>query len=185
MNILNSDLDPPPVLGLSINCGDEVSGLFEEVSPVYRIVDEVRDILCSEAGIHYVVVRGKIGHNSDGITQVGGEILKRANDAMKRLKRKNRFCYWDTGKGLQDKILISLSELTNTLIERMTEYQYKAYNLLKRGFSQKEIAARLDKYQQSVSDAVGRGNAELVIDAENRITEILNSGSSIPEEKND
>ena len=170
---LNRELDPSPVLGLDLNYGDEISGLFESPESVYHAVVRLRDALYPETTIRYVVAQGKIGYPSGDITQVGGKIFKSANQAMQQLKKKNRFCSWLTDMGVMNDILVSLSEMSNALLENMTSHQREVYQLLKQGHPQKEIAARLSKHQQSVSDAVRRSNAALVIEAENRIDNIL------------
>jgi DNA-binding CsgD family transcriptional regulator len=172
---LNQALNPPPVLGLSLNYGDEIAGLFERPTSVFHAISEIRDLLHPDIAIRFVVLRGTIGNDSKNITQVGGEVFKRANKTMTKIKKRNRYCHWDTGQGLLDEILISLSELSNTMLENMTPYQREVYKLFKQGYSQKGITVRLKKHQQSVSEAVRRSNAEQVIDAEDRIHRILKS----------
>jgi len=67
----------------------------------------------------------------------------------------------------------ALTEISNAVLEDMTRYQREVYRLLASGLNQGEIAARLGKYPQSVSDAVKRGHAELVIEASAAISELL------------
>lgn len=171
--LLNESLNPRPALGMSLNYGDEISGLFETPASLSHAIEKIRDLLYPQIRIRYVVARGHIGHDSPDITQVGGKAFKRANEAMKQIKKRNRYCHWDTDQDWIDGVLISLSELSNTLIEKMTDYQRDVYLQLKQGHQQKEIRINLGKHQQSVSEAVRRSGAEIVIDAENRLQTIL------------
>jgi DNA-binding CsgD family transcriptional regulator len=166
---LNSDVDPAPVLGLSLSYGDEVAGLFDRPQSLYGVVDQVRDALWPEVTVRFVAAYGAIGRASDDIRQVGGEVFKRANEAIQKLKKRRRFCSWLMGDPILDAALDSLTEMGNALLEDMTEYQREVYRLLAANLSQKQIAEKLGKHKQSVSEASSRGRAELVLEARNSI----------------
>ena len=170
---LNRRLDPPPVLGLTISYGDEVAGLFDTPIHLYGVVEQIRDCLHPEVGIRFVAVRGPIGRLSDDIRQVGGEVFKRADLAIRAIKKGRRFCRWLIGSPVVNSALDSLSEMSNAVLESMTVYQREVHSLLSGGLSQTEAAARLGKYPQSVSDAVRRGRADLVLEAREAINGLL------------
>jgi DNA-binding CsgD family transcriptional regulator len=173
LGYLNAILDPGPVLGLSLSYGDEVAGLFDSPHSLYQAVDEVRDSLWPDLTVRFVATWGFVGRESDDIRQVGGEIFKRASEAILHLKKRRRFCAWLMGNPTLDAALDSLSEMSNSLLDEMTEYQRNVYRLLAGGHAQKEIAARMQKLPQSVSDAIKRGRADLVLEAKEAIAGLL------------
>jgi DNA-binding NarL/FixJ family response regulator len=63
--------------------------------------------------------------------------------------------------------------MSNTLLEDMTVYQRGVFALVEQGFSQKDIARELKKHPQSVSDAVMRSKAGLVLEAHQAIKDML------------
>lgn len=176
---LNAELEPAPVLGLSLSYGDEVAGLFDGPRSLYEVVDEIRDWLWPHVKLRFVAARGTIGRASSDIRQVGGEVFRRANDAILQLKKRRRFSAWLMGDPALDAALDSLTEMSNALLEDMTDYQREVYRLLAAGLSQKQIAARLGKHKQSVSDALSRGHAELVLEARGSISRLLAAGWSM------
>lgn len=127
LSSLNKNLDPTPIRGLSFNYGDEISGLFEKPDSLYKAVSEIRNILYPVTNIRYVVVKGRIGHDSEDITHIGGEVFKKANKIMGLIKKRNRYCHWSLGQELKDAILISLSELSNKLIEKENTYKLRRF----------------------------------------------------------
>lgn len=172
---LSRRLDPAPVLGLSISYGDEVAGLFDTPAYLYSVVDQIRDWLHPEVAIRFVAAHGSIGRLSQDIRQVGGEVFKRADDAVRAIKKERRFCRWLIGDGTTNAALDALTEISNAVLEDMTVYQREVYRLLASGLSQTEIAGRMGKHRQSVSDAVRRGHAELVLEASDAIGRLLDA----------
>lgn len=180
---LNRKLDPPPVLGLTISYGDEIAGLFDTPVHLYDIVDQVRDWLHPEAGIRFVAARGAIGRLSEDIRQVGGEVFKRADAAIRAIKRDRRFCRWLIGGATVNTTLDALTEISNAVLEDMTDYQREVYRELAAGRSQTDIAALLSKHRQSVSDAAKRGHAESVLEARAAINGLLAEVSSMENDR--
>ncbi len=149
--------------GLDLNYGDEFTGLFLRPARIYDIIDGLRTALHGLAGFRFVLAYGRIGAASPLTRQMGGPVFVTANDALKRLKIEGRFAEVAIGHALSDATLTALIEAANTLREEMTDYQFEVFSLLKSGLSQKDIARRLGKFDQSVSDAAKRGHTELVI----------------------
>jgi hypothetical protein len=176
---LSRRLDPAPLLGLTISYGDEVAGLFDTPVHLYKVAEQIRDWLHPEAGIRFVAVRGAIGRPSDDIRQVGGEVFKRADHAIRAIKKGRRFCRWLIGSPSVNSALDSLTEMSNAVLESMTDYQREVYGLLATGLTQTEAATRLGKYPQSVSDAVKRGRADLVLEASQAINGLLAEARSM------
>jgi hypothetical protein len=166
---LNGSLNPKPVLSLQISYGDEVAGLFDSPGNLYDAVDALRSCLFDKAEVRFVAVYGEIGVVSEDIRKIGGEIFKRADDLMRRLKRERGFCKWAAGDPFLDQLLTSLTEMSNTLLKNMTPYQHELYCRLKSGEAKTTIASTLKKHKQSVSNSVKRGGAELVLQAEETI----------------
>lgn len=163
-----NDLELP----LSVSYGDEIAGLFKHPENIYPTVATIRSVLYPLTGIRFVVAEGKISRVSEDIRKIGGKIFKVANKTMEELKDKNLFCSWKLNNDLNNKILNSLCELTNVLIENMSDYQRNVYELLKQGKSQKEIAELLNKYAQSVWNAIQTGKATYILQAEEAIQDI-------------
>ena len=170
---LNSSLAPSLLLNLSISYGDEIAGLFQDARTLYGVADALRQAIYPEAHLRFVVVRNRIGVASTDIRQIGGPIFKRASERIEYLKRRNRFCSWDLGRGELDGSLEALVELSNSLIQRMTAYQREIWRLLRSGRSQAQIAKMLSKHQQSVSRAVIDGGTNLLLMAEKQIQTLL------------
>ncbi len=158
------------VAGLDLNYGDEFVGLFVRPARIYEIVDGLRDALSGHAGFRFAVARGRIGSASAQTSQMGGPVFVIANDALKRLKARGRFAQFETGHPVADRSLTALAEAAHTLRGEMTAYQAEVFGLLRAGLAQTEIARRLGKFDQSVSDAAKRGHAELVIELDEAIT---------------
>ncbi|HRP56724.1 hypothetical protein [Agriterribacter sp.] len=100
-------------------------------------------------------------------------IFKKASMAITQLKAGNNYASWQLGNTILDKSLDSLCEISNALINDMSEYQRKVFNLLSAGLTQKEIANQLSKYPQSVWDAIQRSKAVYIINAQNTVNLIL------------
>jgi hypothetical protein len=173
--VLNTEFEAALAVGLTVSYGDEVAGLLQSPIHLYDIVSRVREALYPDALIRVVVVRGAVGAPTSDIRKTGGKVFKLASKAMERLKKKRQywFCSWEIDDRVLDVALTSLTELTNVLIAGMSAYQREVFVLLRRGLSQKEIARRLGKLPQSVSDAAMRGRAEAVLDGERAIRELL------------
>jgi hypothetical protein len=163
------------VLGLTLSYGDEVAGLFSQPGPLYSIMRQIRDVLLPDLGVRFVVIRGRIGRPSTDIRKVGGEVFKRASTAMEKTKRSGHFCYWDVENATASAILTTLTEMTHAMFLKLSPYQREIYFGLRGGQTQSAIAGALGKYKQSVSEAVGRGNIELLIEAERLINSLLAS----------
>jgi DNA-binding CsgD family transcriptional regulator len=181
--MLNRKFRDHLVIKLSISYGDEIAALFSQCKYAYPVIDRLREAASPETTLRFVVVKDRIGIDSEDIRQLGGPVFGEANRRMNLIKTKNRFCSWALGNEPLDEILDSLTEMSNLLIESMTAYQRQVWQLLKSGHSQKQIAEKLGKFPQSVSEALSRGAGELVIDAEQRILHLLeqidNRNSSI------
>lgn len=55
----------------------------------------------------------------------------------------------------------------------MSDYQRSVFELLVDGLAQKQIAVKLGKYEQSVSDAIQRGKVTYILESEQVIHLIL------------
>lgn len=172
---INSSLRPKPVIDLTLSYGDEVAGLFANPDNIFDCADDLRNLLYPNATMRFVAARGRIAVRSKDIRRVGGSVFKVADEAMKRIKKKKKFCCWLLGDPVLDAVLDSLVELSNSVIMEMTSYQREVFSLLCRGLRQKDIAAKLNKHPQSVSDVVKRGKAELVVDAQNTVRALLSA----------
>lgn len=172
---LNRRLCPSALLNLSVSYGDEIAGLFEKPHQFYDIVCQIREELSPEARFRFAASYGKIGVVSKDIREVGGEVFKEADNLIRRLKKQDGFCIWSLKNPEMNDILNSLTEMSNTILERMTPYQRIVWQLLEQGLTQKEIAKRLKKFPQSVSNAVKRGRADQVLRAGEVINHILES----------
>ena len=85
---LNNELEPPPLLNLSISYGDEIAGLFENPRYAYRVADSLRAAAYPDTKMRFVVVQDKIGIGSEDIRQIGGPVFKQANECIRSLKRR-------------------------------------------------------------------------------------------------
>jgi hypothetical protein len=173
LNDINIDYKKDLVLPLSINYGDEIAGLFYTPENIFNVVDQIRGILAPLTNIRFVVVKGKIGRASTDIRKIGGVIFKVANEAIEELKKNDRLCSWLIGNDPIDKTLEVLCEICKVIKGDMSDYQREVYELLKKGLSQKQIAVKLNKYTQSVWDAIQRSKANYIIEAEKTVNLIL------------
>lgn len=173
---LNTELSKDMALPLSISYGDEIAGLFHSPHNLYNIIKVIQNTFYPLTTIRFAAVKGKISMESEDIRKVGGIIFKKASIAINQLKASNNYASWQLGNTILDKSLNSLCEISNALINDMSEYQRKVFNLLSTGLAQKEIANQLSKYPQSVWDAIQRSKAVYVIDAQKTINLILAAG---------
>ncbi|MFN4100716.1 MAG: hypothetical protein ACK4GT_13150, partial [Pararhodobacter sp.] len=157
------------ILPLEINYGDEFAGLLRHPATAYDVVRSVRTAIGHQVRFRFAVVFGNIGARTGNIRQVGGEVFKTGNAAIRRLKRQNRFGEWHVFHDARDTELTLLTNLSQGFVARMTDYQFQIHSLMAAGVSQKAIAEQLGKYPQSVSDAVRRAEIDLVIEAEAQI----------------
>jgi hypothetical protein len=170
---INQTLRPRPVLGLAMSYGDEVAGLFTTPAGLFEAAKAVRAAAHPLATIRFVVTRGRIALASNDIRKVGGEVFKRANEHMNSIKRTGNFCRWVLGPPTLDSALSSLCMMSNAILEDMTSYQREVFIHLERGTAQNEIARKLKKHPQSISEAVKRSKAFLVLDAHRAISSML------------
>lgn len=171
--LFNKQLNNDIALPISINYGDEIAGLFTSPRPFYQIVSKFRQIVYPETIIRFVAVKGKVTVASNDMRQVGGTIFKTANNEMSRLKKEERFCWWGIDKEPINESLTALCEVSDLLLNEMSVYQRSVFMLLSEGLNQKEIALKLNKYSQSIWDAIQRSKAEYIIRAENAIVKLL------------
>jgi len=153
--------------------GDEVAGLLLHHEPGLEILDALRESLHPDGTLRCVIAAGQIGVPSTDIRRVGGEVFKKADEEIRQLGARNGFfsCLLD-----EEVVSLALTALVNTanaLIERMTPYQRSVWRLAKQGLAQREIAERLGKFAQSVSDAARRAAIDTVVAAENAAKELL------------
>ena len=172
---LSTEYSSALVLGLTLSYGDEVAGLFVRPDPLYSIMRSIRDELLPDLGVRFVITQGRIGRPSTDIRKVGGEVFKRASVEMAKAKRAGRFCHWDVGNPIAGAVLTTLTEMAQAMFDKLSPYQRDIYSGLRNGKSQRAIADALGKYKQSVSDAVHRGNIEILIEAEQLISSLLGS----------
>lgn len=163
---LNQQYEAEVKVTLSLSYGDEIAGIFVSAGPIYDVVAQLRTILRPYAAFRFVVTKGRMGACSADIRKIGGPLFKTANNALQALKRQGRHCHWHFDDRLESRTLTSLCELVEAGLEGMTGYQHDVYSGLKAGLTQKQVAASLKKYPQSVSDAVRRGHIERVLEAE-------------------
>jgi hypothetical protein len=173
---LNKEFSNQTALPLSISYGDEIAGLFHSPEKFYNIIIRIQKLFYPLTNIRFAAVKGKISMESKDIRKVGGPIFKKASNAIANLKETGRYASWQLGNTIQDKSLESLCEISNALINDMSDYQRKVFDLLSAGHTQKEIAKELGKYTQSVWDAVQRSKAVYVINAQKTINLILATG---------
>ena len=170
---LNNNLNNNLVLPLSISYGDEIAGLFKTPENIFNVVEEIRKFFYPITSVRYVVVKGSIARVSLDIRKIGGIIFKKANKTIDVLKKNNRFCSWQLDDPLMNKSLESLCEISNVILQDMSEYQRNVFELYREGLTQKQIAIRLEKHTQSIWDAIQRSKANYIIDAELTINLIL------------
>jgi len=173
LKIMNDTHKSELVLPLTISYGDEIAGLFNAPGNIFKIVAEIRGVFHPLTTIRFAVTKGNIARISQDIRKVGGNIFKVASESVNRLKQDDRFCSWQMGDIILDKALDSLCEISNALLNDMSEYQSKVFDLYKTGLSQRQVALKLKKYPQSVWNAVHRGKANHILNAEETINMIL------------
>jgi len=162
-----------PARSLRINYGDEIAGLFKSPRGIFDAVDDIRQALHPHE-FRFVVTKGLIGTADRDLRKVGGPVFKDANEQLDRIKKARRFCHWNLGDRTRDAMITSLCETAYALMLQMTSYQREVYQLLEQEMPQVQIAEKLGKLPQSVSDAVARGAADLVIDAHRAIRTAVN-----------
>ncbi|NBC84380.1 MAG: hypothetical protein GVY19_13515 [Bacteroidetes bacterium] len=180
LNVINKYLQNDIAIPLSINYGDEIAGLFHATQHLYRAIFDIRRLFSPRTSIRFVVTKGTVARLSTDIRKVGGIVFKKANTAMESLKKENKYCAWQIQENYLDKVLMSLCEMSNMLLENMSDYQKQIFYLLHDGFRQKDIAIKLDKHVQSVWDAIQRSKMHYVIEAEKSIHLMLQQPSYNP-----
>jgi hypothetical protein len=161
------------VLPVNISYGDEIAGLFSAPENIYDVVIKIRRALQPHTNIRFVVVKGKVARISTDIRKIGGMIFKKASEAVELLKKNDRFCSWHFENDLTNRTLDSLCEISNVIVQDMSEYQLNVFDLLRKGLMQKQIAVELKKHTQSISDVIQRSKANHVLEAEQTINLIL------------
>jgi DNA-binding CsgD family transcriptional regulator len=176
LQALNQQHAAQIILPFEISYGDEFAGLVHAPAAAFEVVRRIRQEIAGQVSFRFAAVIGRIGARSGNIRQIGGEVFTLANTAIRRLKRQNRFGEWHVFHDARDTELSLLTNLSQGFISRMSAYQFQVYSRLADGASQKAVAQQLGKYPQSVSDAVRRGEIDLVIEAEEQILRRLRTG---------
>lgn len=161
------------VAGLDLNYGDEFVGLFHRPDRIYDIVDGLRHALRGLVDFRFTVCFGRVASLKGSTREMGGPVFKKANERLTWLKTQARFADWQTGHPMVDKTLSLLCETGHIIRRDMTSYQYDVFSLFAAGMVQTEIANRLEKFPQSVSDAISRGHADFLIELDEHIKELL------------
>ena len=158
---------------LQVNYGDEVAGLFHDPTPMFDAVCMIRDALRGRVGFRFAASRGPIGRETPLTRKMGGPVFKAANDALTAAKRAGRFADWSVGTETENATLTYLTLLSDGYVKDFTDYQYAVYLGLRSGEKQTEIATRLGKFPQSVSDSIQRSRADLVVETEAHLRRLL------------
>jgi len=175
LEVLNATYKPD--LGLALNYGDEVAGLFSSPIHCFSIASGLRDALYPDTTLRFVVTRGEIGNLNQDITQIGGPIFKEAASLIEDLKKQRRFSAWSTGDPLHDQVLTALSESSNRMLENMTAFQRQVFLGIRAEQTHQEIADALGKKRQQVSLAVKSSGTESVLENEAAIQKVLEAWS--------
>jgi hypothetical protein len=156
--------------------GDEVAALLRSPRSIYEIVDAVRDAVRPYTGVRYVVGCGRIGQTAREISLVSGPVFKDADRQMTLLKKKKTSrASWQIGAPVERSVLQALSDMSDSLIEDLTDFRYGIWRRLRRGSSQSQIAQTMKRHPQSISNAVAGGHLRALIEGEQAIAAVLGS----------
>lgn len=156
--------------------GDEVAALLRSPRSIYEIVDAVRDAVHSYTGVRYVVGHGRIGQAAKDISLVSGPVFKDAHRQMTLLKKqKASRASWQIGGPVERSVLQALSDMSDSLIEDLTDFRYGIWRHLRRGSSQSQIARTMKRHPQSISNAVAGGHLRALIEGEQAIAAVLDA----------
>ena len=162
-------------LPLKQHYGDEVAALLRSPRGIYEIVDAVRDAVHPYTRVRHVATQGRIGQAAREISLVGGPVFKDAERLMTLLKKKASRASWQVGGPVQRSALQALSDMSDSLIEDLTEFRYRIWRLLRAGSSQSEVARTMRRHPQSISNAVAGGHIRALIEGEAAIRAVLES----------
>jgi len=160
-------------LALSIGDGGRVWALFSREAGLYDVLDGIREAAYPHFRMRFAVARGHIAVATQDARKVGGEIIERAERLLAEARRRGQRFTSRVGPPLLDEVLRGLFEASNRIVEEMTPYQREVWRLLREGLTQRAIADRLDKFPQSVSDAVRRSGCDAVIQTEDTLRRTL------------
>jgi hypothetical protein len=165
-------------LPLKQHYGDEVAALLHSPRAIYEIVDAVRDVVHPYTRVRFVVTRGRIGQAAKDISLVGGSVFKDAVRLMSMLKKKSSRASWQIGGPVEQSVLQALSDMSDGLIDDLTEFRYRIWRLLRTGSPQSQVARTMKRHPQSISSAVAGGHLRALIEGEEAIRAVLGSFQS-------
>jgi hypothetical protein len=165
----------PEGLELPVAVGDDgrVWALFSRETGLYDVLDGIREAAFPHLKLRFALARGRIDRVTEDARMVGGEVVERAEQLLAQARREGQRFVCRIEPPLLDEVLRGLLEASNRIIEEMTPYQREVWRLLREGFTQRAIADRLDKFPQSVSDAVRRSGCDAVIQTEDTLRRTL------------
>lgn len=156
--------------------GDEVAAILRHPGKIYEIVDAVRHAVRPYTSVRYVVAHGRIGQAAREISLVGGPVFKEAEELMRELKKKTPTrARWQIGGPVERSALQALSDMSDSLMEDLTDFRYEIWRLLRHGIPQSRIARTLNRHPQSISTAVAGGHLRALIAGEKAIAKVLES----------
>jgi len=164
------------LLPLRQQYGDEIAALLRTPRAVYEIVDAVRHAVRPYTGVRYVVTQGRIGQAAGEISLVGGPVFKEAEQLMRVLKKRRApASIWQIGEPVQRSVLQALADMSDSLIEDLTDFRYSIWRNLREGKSQSQVAGSMKRHAQSISNAVAAGHLRALILGEKAMSAVLGS----------
>jgi len=163
-NAANSDMT---VSEMEITRGDEAAVVMTRIDRLYDMVTAF--IGCMKPiGCRFVVTYGEFtaGLKSRRSTEIDGPAFYRADAAMRELKHTTGWFRLETGHAARDGGITALVNLILLQKDQMTDFQSNVAELYASGKTQSEVARKLKRTQQQVSQAVRAVRFDLLRDAD-------------------
>ncbi|MBI3189054.1 MAG: hypothetical protein HYZ33_00235 [Ignavibacteriales bacterium] len=176
LNEINSKYSSALFAPLEITRGDEAAAVLFSVEQLYDIIITISNTLLpfhARFAVSYNTLTA--GITSRKSSEMDGPAFYIADEVMNKMKKTQKVFQLNTGNDTLDFPITSLVNMLLFRREQCTDFQRNVADMYRKGLKQNEIANKLKRSQQQVSQAMRALPADIYFESEENVSFLLKS----------